>query len=287
MEKYERKGYEGVKYFVGPTVDHTFAHNKKTLFVVGLHDTATVKRLAEEHKVKNISLGANRSFVYAEDIKGVKLTNRLGKKWGNQIRDLLAAGFMVSLEYSAHEHEEVLTVLGDDIWSSRQFVPVLSIQVPNISTSNVNLTVKFDDSNFGATNPGVWCFNHHEVTDSNRFTSWEEMGDNLIIQEGITKTPGSGKVVEVDVADMDADDALEAVTKVMKEHSDVKNDGELGLDRKSKSALKPDPAETLSSISEVIPKNPEEAAEAYASGTTKDPLSEVESKKPKATKPAK
>ena len=252
MDEFVRKGHEGVTFFVGPEIEQTPAFNKKTLFVVGLQDQQLIVKLAKEYNVKHIFLSANRSF---DSIDLVNHRYMVGDTkaadWAKQIQFLLSLGYMVSLDYPAHKHVMVLKVLSKDIWDSRNFIPVLSVAIPNVSTSSTNLTIKIDDSNFKATNPGVWCMNHQEVTDSNRFTSWDEYGNDLVIN--------------VD-------------TPTTSDFSEVKNQQDIGLDPDSKSLLKPEYEEEKIEAKSFI-KSPESAAEAYAAGATRDPLSSKETTK--------
>lgn len=268
MEQFKRKGHEGARFFIGGEVEHTPAFNKKTLFVVGLQDTNLVMQLAEEHGIKHIFLSANRSFDSVDKVKGVYMVgDTTASSWEKQILILLASGYMVSLDYPAHKHSMVLEILHSSIWQSRNFIPVLSVAVPHVNTSNINLTIKIDDSNFGATNPGVWCLNHHEITDSNRFTAWSEYTDDKVID--IDKKEEQYALADVDISAMDADDALDAVTNAMKAPL---NQPELGLDPVVKSALKVDPTVPVE-VSPYLPMTPEAA---YADGTVSDKLADLE-----------
>lgn len=290
MEKFVREGHENVRFFIGPEVEKTPAADKRTLFVVGLQDTETVERLAREWKTPHIFLSANRSFDSVAEVDGVlKVGDTLVSDWEAQIHYLLDRGFMVSLDYPAHKHELVLRALNAGIWQSRNFVPILSVAIPKVSTSSMNLTIKIDDSNFRATNDGVWCLNHHEVTDSNRFTSWDEYRDDMILSEDqITKTisptfrPAAGPVI----LPVNVEPAVELVmpTEPVEDvKADLpKNDGSLGLDTESTTALKPDPE----TVSEHVVESPVNAAEAYAEGATTDPLGKDAPKKTKASKKA-
>ena len=272
MEKFTRKGHEGVRYFIGPEIEQTPAFNKKTLFVVGLQDTAQVEKLAKEHSVKHIFLTANRSFDSVDLVNGTYMVgDTLASDWEKQIQYLLDMGYMVSIDYPAHKHVMVLNILNKGIWQSRNFVPILSVAVPHVNTSNPNLTIKIDDINFGATNPGVWCLNHHEVTDSNRFTSWNEYGDDVVLQHDlvesrVAKEP-TRKIFQIDVGD-NTPDAAEKIINTIQENM---NSAELGLDPGTVSKLKPASEEEKKIINTIT--NPKNAAEAYAEGATKDPLS--------------
>lgn len=294
MEKFVRDGHQGVRFFVGPEVEKTPAADKRTLFVVGLQDTTLVERLAREYKTPHIFLSANRSFDSVEEVKpGIYMVGEtMVSDWETQIHYLLDKGFMVSLDYPAHKHALVLKALNPGIWQSRNFVPILSVAIPNVSTSSVNLTIKIDDSNFRATNDGVWCMNHHEVTDSNRFTSWNEYRDDMILTEEqigpVTESAPAVKVVTPVYADVNKPKVNLAAAKAQMQDTmsafegsltAIQNDASIGLDAESASKLKPDPDEV---VAPVVVNTVEDAAAAYADGTKEDPLG------PKGTaKPAK
>ena len=246
----KRDGHNNVAFFIGPEVEHTPAYSKKTLFVVGKQDIKSILKHATEHKVTHIFMGANHSFDASIPVSPY---------WNETIIALLDKGFWVTLEYEAHLHKAMLSVLNPATWLSRMFVPLLSVRIPSIHTTSSNLTVKIDDVDFNATNPGVWCMHFKEVTDSNRFTDWTEYGSDLIITQ-------------------------EQSTPAVTVQTEVKNQTELGLDPDSKSLLKPEYEETKVSPVAFI-KSPTDAAEAYAEGAKTDPLSAKEStKKAKAKK---
>ena len=248
----KRDGHNNVSYFIGPEVEKTPAFSKKTLFVVGFQNTATIEKHAKEHKTPHIFLGANHSFDAEHN------TAHFAKTWDEQITYLLDKGYWVTLDYPAHQHQQVLAMLNPGIWQSRIFVPLLSVRIPHVETSSPNLTVKIDDIDFKSTNPGVWCMHFKEVTDSNRFTDWIEYGTDFVIQEEMT-------------------------TPVVHASTPVINDSTLGLDPNAVSKLKPEAEEIVSPVVAAI-TNPASAAEAYAEGATQDPLSSKPSKKPKAVK---
>lgn len=269
-----RNGHERTAFFVGPEVEHTPAYSKKTLFVVGKQDLNRIVELAREHKVAHIFMGANHSYESTADAY-----------WDQTITALLDRGFWVSLDYEAHLHEKVLVALNKGIWQSRLFVPLLSVRVPKIQTSSPNLTVKIDDVDFKATNPGVWCMHFHEVTDSNRFTDWIEYGTDVVVEEDEKPTPmppyAPQPQVSTEMRGMRKPIDLKTLKPIDPDFVAVKNDESLGLDVEAKSMLKDDPEEVISTV---IVATPAEAAEAYADGTTTDSLGKDSGKKAKGKK---
>jgi hypothetical protein len=264
------KETEQSSFYVGPNVEHSPAYSKKTLFVVGKQGLDEITRLAREHKVTHIFMGANHSF----DIDQENITHY----WNLTIQSLLDRGFWVTLEYPAHQHELLLNTLNQFIWQSRLFVPLVGIRIPKLQTSNSNLTVKFGDSDFKETDPGVWCMHFHEVTDSNRFTDWVEYNNLWIIKEEQkaqtqdTMSAFMGSLTAISEDDkptpmppyiqprpgLKADPIdLKTLKKIDEE---IKNDETLGLDPDAKSMLKGE----AEKIIEKLDISALDAAEAYA-----------------------
>jgi hypothetical protein len=244
------KDTEQASFYVGPNVEHSPAYSKKTLFVVGKQDSNKIINLARENKATHIFLGANHSF----DFDPTDNT----RYWDSTITALLDRGFWVTLNYPAHQHESILKMLNQFIWLSRLFVPLLSIRIPKLQTSNGNLSVKFDDD-FKGSNPGVWCMHFHQVTDSNRFTDWIEYSTDLIIEEVVEDIqPRPGLKADVERRPLSEENSIDL--KSLKPLDDVKNDEAAGLDPDAKSMLKGESEQIL----EKLDISALDAAEAYA-----------------------
>jgi hypothetical protein len=259
-----RDGHTNVKFFIGTEVEHTPANSKRTLFVVGSQKCADIEKIARKNLTPHIFLGANHSFDADSN-----------PYWNETITYLLDRGFMVTLDYQAHQHVTVLKMLNPGIWQSRLFIPLLGVRIPKIETSSTNLTVKIDDIDFNATNPGVWCIHHHELTDSNRFTGWAEYESDDIVstEEEVKKV----SIVEQAVA-------IPSGVLAEEPKSVDQNPQDIGIDIIPTSALKPDPDDKK--INDILEKSHEpekSAAEVYADGATIDPISQ-ETKKSKGKK---
>jgi hypothetical protein len=271
-----RDGHKDVRFFVGPEVEHTPAYSKRTLFVVGKQDVAEILNQANSNRTTHIFMGANHSFS-VDPTDGTLY-------WDKTITALLDKGFWVTLDYQAHEHKSVLMMLNAGIWQSRLFVPLLGVRIPKIETSSPNLTVKIDDVDFKATNRGVWCMHFHEVTDSNRFTDWQDYESDTVIddaslalKQGVSLMSSLENIVEPKTRTV-----ADVITDLPKPTEPL-NDTELGLDVVPTTALKPDP-DVVSEVVASTVKTPVDAANAYADGATSDPLSAEASKKPKSKK---
>jgi hypothetical protein len=269
-----RDGHNNVTFFIGPEVEHTPAFSKKTLFVVGRQDVATIEKHARDNKTPHIFMGANHSF----DINPAHPDVTLYAYWDKTITALLDKGFMVTLDYEAHIHSTVLKMLNPGIWQSRLFVPLLGVRIPKIETSSPNLTVKIDDIDFKATNRGVWCMHFHEVTDSNRFTDWQEYETDSVIHSGEELMASLNAQTEPKATVIAPATPMAPVEEVVVQPL---NKPDLGLEVEPKTSLKPE--ETPAIVADIV-KSPEDAAAAYADGATADPLSAEASKKPKGKK---
>lgn len=248
-----RDGHKDANFFIGGEVEKTPAYAKKTLFVIGRQNLDEIFKLAKENKVSHVFMGANHSYKATYDAKDTY--------WNDTITALLDKGYWVTLDYPAQQHGNLLNLLSKGVWQSRLFVPLLSIRIPHVQTSNPNLTIKIDDINFKFTNPGVWCLHHHEATDSNRFTDWSEYDSDVVIGNINLKS----EIMPVSSSsDVITEDKIK--TPVL---DTAKNNPELGLDTQSISMLREDPAEIISKVETISDKD---AADLYAVGAKEDPL---------------
>ena len=65
-------------------------------------------------------------------------------------------------------------LLESGLTEHRRFIPMISVKLPYIQQLGYNATIKLDDKDFEATNPGVWCHNLQSLTNRNVFTDWDE-----------------------------------------------------------------------------------------------------------------
>lgn len=257
-----RAGHEQTKFFIGPEVEHTPAYSKKTLFVVDYQDPQVVEKLARQHKVQHVFLGANHSFDASHR------TEFFDETWNALVTHLLDRGFYVTLDYQAHQHRDVLEMLSPGVWQSRLFVPLLSVRIPKIETSSPNLTVKIDDIDFRATNPGVWCRHFTELTDSNRFTDWNDYSTDEDVSGDVpTPMPPYVEAPVVPAKKIEISE-LKAVV-VTKDITPVQNDASLGLDPDSPSSLKEEDEKVENAVEMPINiQTKQDVADLYSEATT-------------------
>jgi len=242
-----RQGHEAADFFIGPEVEHTPAYSKRTLFVVGKQKLDQILRMAKEYKTPHVFMGANHSFSAASQ----------DPYWDQVITALLDRGLWVTLDYQAHEHNDVLKMLNPGVWQCRTFVPLLGVRIPKVQTSSPNLTIKIDDVDFKATNPGVWCLHFHEVTDSNRFTDWNDYSTD----EVLAPLAGPAEILPVKVPVTAPQSVMEEGLKPEAGTADAgvsMNPQDLGLDPEPK--ITPEVEKVLAAST----TTPTQAAEAYA-----------------------
>lgn len=167
-----REGHQDVKFFVGEEVEHTPAFGMRTLFVVGVQDTAEIHAKAMAYKCDHIYFGANQSFPKLDinDVAG-------WRPWEQMIDLMLRSGlggehrYMCTLDLDVSCAEGLLE---GPLVEYTNFIPMISVKLPYIKQLGYNATLKLDDKDFKATNPGVWCHNIHDLQDRSVFTDWSK-----------------------------------------------------------------------------------------------------------------
>ena len=161
----DREGHEDVKFFIGTEVEHSPAHGQKTLFVVGYQPKEEILARALNSGCPHIYLGANQSFNPP--------TEKDWNGWDELVTGLLKDDIWVTIDFDVSLAEKVLEC-GWTEYST--FIPMISVKLPYINQFNYNATLKIDDKDFKATNPGVWCHSLHELMDRGKFTEWKDYG---------------------------------------------------------------------------------------------------------------
>ena len=166
-----REGHENTEFFVGTEIEHSPAMNKTTLFVVGLQSVDIIQwKLAEANArrrdpITHIYFGANQSFPNPELNDAQTWT-----QWEKMILPFLDQGLWCTLDIDVRSVEGLLE---GSLTEQALFIPMISVKMPYIKQLGYNATIKLDDRDFAATNPGVWCHSIHDLMDRNKFTSWD------------------------------------------------------------------------------------------------------------------
>jgi hypothetical protein len=92
-------------------------------------------------------------------------------KWEEMIMPFLAKGYLCTLDIPVGCVEGLLE---GSLCEHNNFIPMISVKLPYIRQLGYNATIKLDDKDFAATNPGVWCHNLHSLQNRNVFTDWSK-----------------------------------------------------------------------------------------------------------------
>lgn len=164
----DRQGHDNVEFFHGTEVEHTPAFGKYTLFVVGVQplDKIAMALTQGEAPVEHIYFGANMSFpkLSVNDFQQ-------WKEWTDMITPFLDRDYQCTLDIDVSCAEG----LAEGVLCERHnFIPMLSVKLPYLQLLGYNATIKLDDKDFAATNPGVWCHSVHNLKDRSVFTDWSK-----------------------------------------------------------------------------------------------------------------
>ena len=163
-----------IEFFIGIEIEKTPAYGMKTLFVVGVHDDQIITTMAQNNDCTHIYFGANQSF----KTNGVNDAQNW-RMWEDMIYVCLEQGYWCTLDLDVSEVEGLLE---SGLVEKQQFIPQISVKLPYLQQLGYNATIKIDDKDFKATNPGVWCHNLHDLLGRDRFTSWDQYGKDEIIK---------------------------------------------------------------------------------------------------------
>ena len=170
----DRPGHETVDFFVGTEVEHSPAYGQKTLFVVGVHDSNNIIIKARSRDCTHIYFGANQSFP--------KLAVNDGDgwlPWERMITDCLDVAFTCTLDLDVSCAEGLLE---SGLVERHNFIPMLSVKLPYIRQFPYGATLKIDDRDFRATNPGVWCHSLQALQKRSVFTDWSKYTQDEVIK---------------------------------------------------------------------------------------------------------
>ena len=169
-----RAGHETANCFVGAEVEHSPAFGHKTLFVVGVQDPVMLIDLARANGCTHVYFGANQSFLDPGKLSGV-----IWSAWEVMIRTVMDHGFLCTLDLDVSAVEGLIE---GPLVEYNNFIPMISVKIPYIQQLGYNATIKLDDRDFAATNPGVWCHSLHDLRDRAVFTDWSRYTKDEIVK---------------------------------------------------------------------------------------------------------
>jgi hypothetical protein len=172
---YESGVADSITFFTGIEIEKTPAYGMKTLFITGVHDAYVIMELAREHKCTHIYFGANQSFprLATDDGDG-------WRDWEWMIQACLEKiPNYCTLDIDVAQAEGLLE---SALVEFDNFIPMISVKLPYIKQFGYNATIKLDDKDFAATNPGVWCHSLHDLQKREVFTDWSKYTKDEVIK---------------------------------------------------------------------------------------------------------
>lgn len=163
---------DSADFFVGTEVERTPAYGLKTLFVVGLQDPNIIESYYAGQGCEHIFFGANHSY---DPVK-----NGNWGTWDAMIMYFLKKDMLCTLDIPADAANG--SFLDGGLTEYNNFIPQIRIPLPYIQQWNYNTMIKIDDSDFNATNPGVWCHSLHNLMNRDKFTNWAEYASDDVIE---------------------------------------------------------------------------------------------------------
>ena len=172
----KREGHDNVRFFFGKEVEHTPAYDMDTLFVVGVQAVEDIDdALARStYQTNHIYFGANMSFPNPP-VNDFHTWN----SWEDMICPYLEAGIWCTLDLDVNAVEGLLE---SRMIEYHHFIPMISVKLPYIKQLGYNATIKLDDRDFAATNPGVWCHSLHTLQNREVFTPWSRYTKDEVIK---------------------------------------------------------------------------------------------------------
>lgn len=169
-----RAGHEQVDFFVGREVEHSPAFGHKTLFVVGIQDASVIVNMVMNNNCSHVYFGANQSFPNPETNDG-----DTWREWEGMITECLQKGLLCTLDLDVSSVEGLVEGC---LIEYNNFIPMISVKLPSLQLLGYNATIKLDDKDFAATNPGVWCHQLHDLKDRKKFTDWSKYTQDEVIK---------------------------------------------------------------------------------------------------------
>jgi hypothetical protein len=175
-----RSGHQAATFFVGTEIEHSPAMGQRTMFVIGLqpveqilwHIGETDRRSKEP--ITHVYFGANQSFPNPA-VNDAETWNA----WEVMIQAVLDRGYWCTLDLDV---SAVSGLTEGGLTENAQFIPMISVKLPYIKLLGYNATVKIDDTDFQATNPGVWCHSLHDLMQRQKFSSWNQYTKDEIVK---------------------------------------------------------------------------------------------------------
>lgn len=178
---YNTGNSDTVTMFVGTEVEHTPAYGKRTLFVVGVQSVEEIQDWLDDFAsfedsskhIEHIYFGANQSFPRLHINDTVEW-----HAWESMIEPFLDS-YLCTLDIDVSCVEGLAE---GALVEHYNFIPMISVKLPYVQLLGYNATIKLDDKDFKASNPGVWCHSLHNLKNRRNFTDWSKYTQDQILK---------------------------------------------------------------------------------------------------------
>ena len=93
------------------------------------------------------------------------------RPWDDMVKYFLNKGYLCTLDIDVKSVEGLAE---STLCEYNNFIPMISVKLPYVQLLGYNATIKLDDKDFAATNPGVWCHSLHDLRNRDVFTDWSK-----------------------------------------------------------------------------------------------------------------
>lgn len=159
-------------YFAGYEIEDTPAINAPTLFVVGPRPSAEIIEFVGK---ASRALEEDVTHIYASANQSLRLWRRDKLPI---IQELLGAGYKVTLD---GQYSDLLPVLSN-MDPHPNLILMVSLELPFVDEfRKFNSCIKFDDTEFGKNNKGVWVHKLKTLTSQLGYTDLTWYGEDILL----------------------------------------------------------------------------------------------------------
>jgi hypothetical protein len=151
---------EKFNYYIGPETAKTIANGLQTVYTCQQKSASQIESVAKTYNAKHVRIGYKGTF-------------QKNKLYPAIISELVNKGYKVTLEYPADMHDIAYEIIGADLWSHYNFIPMMVVTANKVSIASKNqaLTVLDDTAN------GEWSFTVSNILANNNFSSDNELSN--------------------------------------------------------------------------------------------------------------
>jgi hypothetical protein len=149
-------------FMIGREIENTPAKGMQTIFLPKMYPVKFIMAVKPQH-CTHLYFGANKAFPNTIDGNEWKI-------WELSIMAFLRQGYWCTLDFQP-QHWDL--VVNSPLVEYPRFIPLVSLELPNIHVAGYNACVKLDDTNIEGNNGGVWVHSVHNLMTRETYTRWD------------------------------------------------------------------------------------------------------------------